>query len=286
MSRPEHLSNSQLGSFLNCGKSYQLSRIQDAPQTPSVWLPAGVALHECIYEVNRMRAGLMEPFDIGTRFRELFTKEIEEREAKTGTTRDTWKRAGRESKANPNKEDCEFWMAEGSRQCNEYLQWLIRSGWSVVTHDLDFLAEFETSAYFGIVQVKGFLDAVMTMPDGRMVIVDYKSGSRIPSSQTQLGIYSAALRRTKGMDINHGAFFMTRKAEMTEAFDLTRYTPEYFDGVFEKTKFAMDNDIFIPNPGDACRICDVSAYCYAVGGAKAWELDPDHPQYKPNKISQ
>ena len=225
------------------------------------------------------KAGLTPAFDIGRRFRDLFTQEIEKREESTGINRDEWKRAGRESKANPNKEDVNWWMADGASQCVTYGTWLDSSGWSVLTHEGIFLAEYETTATFGDVPVKGFLDAVMVNPNGQLVVVDYKSGTRTPSNTSQLGLYAAALRRTLGLSIAHGAYFMTRKGEMSELSDISRFTPEYYDNIFRKTKFAMDNDLFIPNPGDACRMCDVSDYCYAQGGPLAWTMDPDHPQY-------
>jgi hypothetical protein len=83
------------------------------------------------------------------------------------------------------------------------------------------------------------------------------------------------------MDIRYGSYYMTRKGEMTDAYDISRYGTEYFDRIFSKLKIAMDNDIFIPNPGEACFLCDVSSYCYANGGATAYQWDPDHPQYTP-----
>jgi hypothetical protein len=48
-----HLSNSQFGDYTRCGKSYQLKRIQHAPQIPSVWLVGGKAVHMAIESINR-----------------------------------------------------------------------------------------------------------------------------------------------------------------------------------------------------------------------------------------
>lgn len=282
--RSEHLSNSQLNSFLSCGKSFQLARIFDAPRQPTVWLPAGVALHEVVHEINLHKSGLLPAFDIADRFREVFTAQILRQEESSGVANADWKRAGRLTKDKPNKEDVAWWMGDGASQCITYSNWLASSGWSLFSHENILLAEYETTAEFGGVEVKGFLDAVMVDPNGRLVVVDYKSGTRTPANKSQLGLYSAALRRTLGVSIVDGAYFMTRKGEMTDLFDITRFTPEYYDNIFRKTKFAMDNDLFIPNPGDACNMCDVSDFCYAQGGALAWSMDPDHPQYQPKKI--
>jgi hypothetical protein len=50
---PDNYSFSQVNSWLHCPKQYQLSRLLWAPQTPSVWLAAGTALHDAIETINR-----------------------------------------------------------------------------------------------------------------------------------------------------------------------------------------------------------------------------------------
>jgi hypothetical protein len=47
-----HLSYSQLTSFTRCAKQYQLQREQQAPEDPTVWLPAGKAIHAVIEKIN------------------------------------------------------------------------------------------------------------------------------------------------------------------------------------------------------------------------------------------
>lgn len=50
---PDNYSFSQVNSWLYCPKQYQLTRLLSAPQTPSVWLAAGTALHDAIESINR-----------------------------------------------------------------------------------------------------------------------------------------------------------------------------------------------------------------------------------------
>lgn len=50
---PDNYSFSQVSSWIRCAKQYQLSRLHSAPQTPSVWLAAGSALHDAIENINR-----------------------------------------------------------------------------------------------------------------------------------------------------------------------------------------------------------------------------------------
>lgn len=275
--KPEHMSNSQLTSWLHCQKSYELKRVHGIKGQPSVWLAGGVALHETLHDINCDAEGDVRDMFAG-HFREI-TSKIED---ETGVPRSQWRTAGRVSKDKPNREDWNWWLGEGGRQAVLYKNWITTSGWQVLTHDDVLLAEFETTADFGGMPVKGFLDAVLVSPDGEVAVCDYKSGTRVPASKMQLGLYSAALKRNLGLTADKGIYFMTRTGEPTEPFDLRRFTPEYFDRIFAMAKKAMDNDIFIPNPGDACRMCDVSDHCYAVGGALAWQSDPDHPQYQSN----
>lgn len=282
MPKPEHMSQSQLSAWLHCGKSYQLKRVLDAPGKPSIWLVAGVALHDTFLDINRAHTGMSDPVNPHEAFEYHYREATQRVLSETGIPVDTWRRAGRATKDKPEKEDWNWWLVEGKRQCSDYQQFLRTSGWGVYKHKGTLMAEFETTSEFGGMMVKGFLDAVMTNPNGQLRVIDYKSGTRIPANKTQLGLYQAALKRTLDLDISGGAYYMTRKGEMTEEFDLKRYTPEYFDKIFSMAKVAMDNDVFIPNPGDACNMCDVSDYCYAVGGPDAWQYDPDHPQYTPS----
>lgn len=50
-----HVSFSQLTAYTRCGKQYQLQRIMEAPEEPSVWLPAGKAIHSTIEQINLHR---------------------------------------------------------------------------------------------------------------------------------------------------------------------------------------------------------------------------------------
>lgn len=48
-----HLSNSQLGDYVRCQKSYYLKRIAFVPQVPAMWLVGGSAVHAAIEAINR-----------------------------------------------------------------------------------------------------------------------------------------------------------------------------------------------------------------------------------------
>lgn len=279
---PSHLSHSQWQQFLHCGKSYQLKRVQGAPTIPSVWLVAGTALHDAFEEVNRAHFE-DRALDLMATWEQAWNGKVDEFVAKyPDIPLDQWRKAGRQSAEKPNKEDFAWWKRDGARQVIEYSGWLRNSGYRLADHNGTPLCEFETTATFGGVEVKGYLDAVY-VKDGTYFLVDYKSGTRTPLSELQLALYARALERTIGIQPTAGAYYMTRKAELSEPKNLARFTGAWFDSQFSQLRTAMEAGIFLPHPGEACFMCDVKNACYAVGGTDAWLYDPDHPQFTPPK---
>ena len=52
---------------------------------------------------------------------------------------------------------------------------------------------------FGTVPVKMALDRIMQLPDGELVVLDLKTGSRTPSTTLQLGFYSVGIEPYFGL---------------------------------------------------------------------------------------
>ena len=273
-----HVSHSQLNSWMRCGKAYELNRIMKAPRTPAVWTASGVALHELLDLINRSSI-TDEPLDIKTVWDKTYLDLLLEIEKETGTHREHWKRAGRLTKDKPNKEDALWWQIEGYKQLLAYKQWLYTSGYRVYVEGDDIYSEKETTIMFGDVEVKGFLDAVMVTPGGELFVMDAKSGTRKPSNALQLGLYATAIKMAGGPEITKGAFFMTRSAEVTDLVDLSKYNERYFTPIFKGLRTGIDNEIFLPNPGDPCFTCDVKDACYTVGGPDAYKYDSLHPKF-------
>lgn len=280
---PGHVSHSQLTSWQRCGKSYQLKRLQGAPSVPAVWSFAGKAVHSCIEEINKAHATGVN-LDLIATWRRCWDEEMQRELQFTSIPPEQWRVGGRVSKDKPNKEDLTWWFAEGERQCVAYQTWLRSSEWTIAMINDTPACEIEVNGDFGGVMVKGYLDAVLQHVDsGDLLMVDYKSGSKVPASPAQLAQYAATLRRTLGIDIAYGAYYMTRKGELTDPIGLARFTPELFDRQFGQFRTALEAGIFLPHPGDACFTCDVKSSCFAVGGTDAWLYDPDHPQYTHQK---
>lgn len=57
---PAHRSFSQLSTFLRCQHQYYLSKVQQVPETPAVYLAAGNAVHSMIEQLNHEIHGRMQ----------------------------------------------------------------------------------------------------------------------------------------------------------------------------------------------------------------------------------
>lgn len=280
---PSHVSHSQLTSWQRCGKAYQLGRLQGAPKTPAVWSFAGKAVHACIEQINIAFANNSD-LDLNATWSQAWDETLAEEKSRSSVPVEQWRVGGRQSADKPNKEDTTWWYAEGLRQCAAYRTWLIKSGYTIHRIGDTVAAEIEVNGTFGGVAVKGYLDSILVdKPNDRLILTDYKSGTTVPTSYSQLSQYAATLKRTLGLEVTHGAYFMTRKTELTEPRNITLFTPEYFDSQFTQFRSGLEAGIFLPNPGQACFTCDVKSACFAVGGTDAWLYDPDHPQYTTQK---
>lgn len=190
---------------------------------------------------------------------------------------DDWRSGGRKSKEKPKGEGLDYWSQAGYEQLQSYVDWMDKSGWQIATVGGKPAIELEVFTDFGGVPVKGFIDVVYETPS--LIMVDYKTGSKTPASWLQLNLYAEAMERQYGVRPTHGAFFMTRKGELSSLEPLNRYAGSWFDRLFADLNRARKLGPFLPNLGDNCRICDVAHACYANGGRDSRRYDPDHPEF-------
>jgi hypothetical protein len=221
--------------------------------------------------------------DLGEIWRKEFDDLVARTAARTQTDPNMWRTAGRPTKANPNGFGLDWWMESGVEQLEKYAAWLEATDWVFMEVDGEPVVEFSVEVEFGGIPVKGFIDAVMVTPAGEVVLIDYKTGARTPESHIQLGLYAASLERMGLPRPSVGAYYMTRKGEMSDPEPLGQFTQQLWDSLFSQFKKAVDSDIFIPNVSGHCRTCGVANACYAAGGTDAYIYDPMHPAYKPTQ---
>jgi putative RecB family exonuclease len=246
-----------MSTWLGCGWQYYLTRVQTVAESPSYWLAGGKAVHEFteIYDIKP------EGFDPTAMFIERW-----EHNYKMVDNGMPWRAGGRATKANPNKEDAEWWLANGPRMVDYWIQFRDDSGWKIWDTPAGIPAiETEMNQQINGVNIKAFLDRIMVAPTGELVIVDIKTGAE-PKSQTQLGIYAVLVEKTFGIRPQLGSYFMARTGELTNPVSLERFTEARLGSWAKGFEIAVSNKIFIPSTGFMCGTCAVNSSCYAVGG--------------------
>ena len=169
---------------------------------------------------------------------------------------------GRATKANPQKEDVNFWQATGPQWVQAYIDWrkanpdwkLWKTPQGVPAIELAMLPEFAG------VPVKMILDRVFEV-NGELVIVDLKTSQQTPTNTLQLGFYKVGILKTFGIDVKWGTYWMARQHGVSPLVSLKQYTEdklEYLVAGFDKARKA---GIFLPNTNNCQYKCGLTAHC-------------------------
>ena len=174
--------------------------------------------------------------------------------------------AGKSTKANPNREDAEWWNENGSKWVDNYILWRKNNpNWKIWTTPQGVKAiELELNPIIADVPVKMFIDRIFEV-DGKLVIVDLKTSRTRPNSDLQLGFYKIGVEMMLGVEVNLGNYWMSRESGTGEMIDLSRYTKdtlEYFVDGFDKARKA---GIFLPNL-QSCNFCGLTEHCQFTKG--------------------
>ena len=271
-----HASNSQLSEYARCGKAYELRRRWHVPTTPAAWLVGGSAVHAAIEWVNHHLLK-EEPPLTPEQIRDLYAEEYRltlaaEQQRHPDAKPEEYRAAAR------GVQNLDWWKDNGAEHVQRWYDFAVENEWKPAVHEGTALIEFDTAAMYGWgdeqVLVKGYADAVIEQPDGTLVLVDFKTGSRPVSTFQQLGLYACSMERLGMPRPKMGGYFMTKGGTLGATTPLAQYTGAYFDDLFDTFARGVKGDIFIPSLGDHCKICDVSHGCYAYGGRHADQYDP------------
>ena len=169
---------------------------------------------------------------------------------------------GRATKANPNKEDVNFWHDAGPRWVQAYIDWRkANPDWKLwKTPQGTPAVELAMLPTFAGVPVKMILDRVFEV-NGELVIVDLKTSQQTPTNTLQLGFYKVGMLKTFGIDVKWGTYWMARQHGVSELVNLSKYTEdklEYLVAGFDKARKA---GIFLPNTNNCQYKCGLTDYC-------------------------
>lgn len=262
---------SQLQSYSRCSEQFRLERLEKAPRQPAAWLAQGTALHEALEQWEKSFRQI--PVEqIIAKYHEAYEREIDK-------LLDEWP-------------DYSEWLPDGIKKTMTSIEDRRAIG---EMHVRTFIADATAQQWriwelpdgspgveigfrveFGGVPVVGFIDSVMQFGAGQVAPLDYKS--KDSETDTQLGLYALVLRELFDAPATHGYYWrgqLTPKRKnqdeserrpkgLTDPIDLTRYTREYFEGLFASLDRGISQKVFLPNPGQHCRVCPVQRSCTAV----------------------
>jgi len=169
---------------------------------------------------------------------------------------------GRETKANPNKEDVNFWLAAGPRWVDGYIAWRkANPHWKIWTTPEGAKAiELELNPIVAGVQVKMVIDRIFEV-DGQLVICDLKTSQKTPANTLQLGFYKLGVEQTFGREVKWGNYYMARGSGVSEFVDLSEYTFDKMEYLIKQFDTARRAGVFLPNTNNCQYMCGLTDYC-------------------------
>lgn len=258
---PAHLSHSALTTFLSCGHKYYLSRVVKVEETPAWWFVGGNAVHTASewYDMDLWNNEVVGGLDY---FTEAFAEHVAlTLDAAGQDTPEGWRAGGRATKAFPNKEDGDWWLANGPGMVDNWKRWREGSGWSIFEIDgrpaIELGLDFEVGGEFAI---KMFIDRLMVNEHGELVVVDLKSGSSTPKSALQLALYAYGCEKILGIRPKWGTFWKARDGGTTPLMDLDTLPSEKVEYIVSGFDKLRKSGIFIPNL-DECGWCGFKDIC-------------------------
>lgn len=171
---------------------------------------------------------------------------------------------GRETKANPNKEDVVFWNTSGPKWVDGYIAWRkANPNWQIWTApDGNKGIELSLTPVVKGVQVKMIIDRVFyEVNTGELVIVDLKTSQKTPTSNLQLAFYKLGLEQTFGIEVKWGTYYMARGNSVSDMVDLSEYTNDKMEYLIETFDKARKAALFLPNTNSCQYMCGLTQYC-------------------------
>ncbi len=169
---------------------------------------------------------------------------------------------GRATKANPNKEDVEFWQSAGPRWVEGYIAWRnTNRNWKIWTApDGNAGIELALTPVIKGVAVKMIIDRVFEV-NGELVIVDLKTSQNTPTSNLQLAFYKLGIQEAFGIEAKWGTYYMSRGNNISEMVDLSEYTLEKMEYLIQTFDKARKDAIFLPNTNSCQYMCGLTDHC-------------------------
>lgn len=252
-----HRSVSQLNTFSECGERYRLERTLSLPPRPAAWTALGNGMHSAVE--------IWERSDRIGELAELFWVHYNEEIERLTALQPDLKQWIKTPNVKTVERDIDLRGEHGVKQANS-LETARRSApWKVASIGGQLALELPLTLTFGDVRVIGKVDLVKEWPNGTLSVEDTKTGAKKGTRNRQLGFYGLALNEMYGLHITHGEFWYTKLGASGGYVDLNRYNRPYLHDQFNKLDSAINQELYLANPGDHCTFCDVRQYCREEG---------------------
>lgn len=212
----------------------------------------------------------------GSLWQRHFVEACEREKNTSGTNPGEWRAGGRATKALPNKEDGTFWVDRGEQMVTDFISWwTANNDWTVwKAPDGKLGVEIPLFSEIGGAPVRAYADLIAYDQDGVLSVVDLKTGSHMPDSGMQLGLYAVLCDMLYGVRPTRGYFYDARNATMVQVNNMNVWTKPVFDDLFKQFVNGLEAEIFLPNIGMMCKSCSVNQFCYVYGGELSQDVDP------------
>lgn len=262
-----HRSVSQLTSFTRCGEAYRISRfVKDLPRRPAAWLAVGSAMHTAyeLWENTNRTLNLADQFKVDY-VTEVADLKRQQPDLAWWVKAPNMGRAG-ESVEDTITRDIEIRGEAGAVMAAAYQVHCEQAKWKLWKDEEGNPAiEVPFTLQLGDTEVIGKVDSILEWPDGRLSIRDLKSGNVGEPDNRQIGTYALAMKECVGLDITWGEYFYTKTGKSGGMKDLRRYTKEYMSDQYGKLDAAVNQKLFLANPGKHCDMCDRRPWCREMG---------------------
>ena len=250
---PEQFSFSQLAAFSNCPLQYKFSFILKIPapeDNPS--LIFGRVMHSVLFD-------FLSPLISGRQALQtsLFGAEKDSPLNKNrlmAIFKERWQSDGYET-----KEQREEFLAKGKKSLELFWQY-----WQgLENREILFLEKRFSFKISGEI-MKGAIDRVDILPDGRLEIVDYKTGNPKKDLdykfRRQLILYQLFLEEFLGREIARLSYYYLENGSVV-SFEATEKEKEKLRQEIGEEIAAIKKGQFPAKPGEMCKFCDFKGIC-------------------------
>lgn len=244
---------SQEDQYNKCGEQYRLRRVERVRPRPAAWSYQGTAFHSAceVYEGSGRTMPLEAVSEVYSQEYSRLASKALDQEPNT----DRWLTAGPSG-----ADDIVNRYRLGKGQTEEYVKWAEHKGPRIWPGDGQRNGiELHLTATLGGVKVQGYIDQLVSEPDGSVRIRDLKTGST--KSRFQLETYALLVRKSLGLVVRKGDWYLAKTGKLSRPVDLSGVTEEEVGGRYAAMDQGVKAGIFEPKPGFNCRFCDVSHAC-------------------------